>query len=75
MREINRSGTTPKPYARTTFLGVRIEHLSDTIKRSIERGTDTIARAARRGAMVGGAFGSLLGVLILGVGIMIGRTL
>ncbi len=49
-----------------------IEHLSETIKRSIERGTDTIAAAARRGACIGAALGSGVAVLLLAVGILIG---
>lgn len=56
------------------FPSVRIEQLSETIKRSIERGTATIATAARRGAMIGGTFGAMLGVLLVCVGILIGRT-
>lgn len=50
-----------------------LEQLSDTIKRSIERGTDTIASAARRSAFIGGAFGGMAGVLLVGVGVLIGR--
>lgn len=52
-----------------------LEQLSDTIRRSIERGTQTISSAARRGAMVGGVFGGLAGVLLVCVGILIGRTI
>jgi hypothetical protein len=52
-----------------------LEQLSDTIKRSIERGTDTIAAAARRGALLGGVLGGCTGVLLVCVGILIGRTL
>jgi adenine/guanine phosphoribosyltransferase-like PRPP-binding protein len=50
------------------------EQLSDTIKRSIERGTDTIATAARRGALVGAIVGSTSGVGLVAIGIVIGRV-
>jgi hypothetical protein len=74
-REITRSGNAAKPYARTTFLGVYpLEQLSDTIKRSIERGTQSIAHAARLGAMLGGLFGGAAAVLLVCVGFIIGRT-
>lgn len=51
-----------------------VEQLSDTIKRSIERGTTTIADAARRGAIVGGFFGGMSGVVLVVLGILIGRN-
>lgn len=70
-----RTDGVPKPYARTTFLIMRLEQLSDTVKRSIERGTDTIARAARRGALLGGLLGGMTGVLLVGVGVLIGRVM
>jgi len=51
---------------------MRFEQLSDTIKRSIERGTDTIARAARRGAAIGGFVGAWTGIGLIAIGYLIG---
>lgn len=50
------------------------EQLSDTIKRSIERGTDTIAAAARRGALVGAFIGAWTAIGLVAIGIVIGRV-
>lgn len=54
------------------FLLMPFEQLSDTIKRSIERGTDTIARAARRGAFVGAFVGAWTGLGLISIGYLIG---
>jgi hypothetical protein len=54
--------------------GVTLEQLSEGVRGAIERGTDRIARAARRGAAIGATFGAMLSVLLVGVGVLIGRT-
>lgn len=52
-----------------------IEQLSETIRRSIERGTDTIAAAAKRAAFAGAALGASVALLLIAAGITIGARL
>lgn len=65
-------GPSPKTVRAYYFLLMPFEQLSDTIKRSIERGTDTIARAARRGAIIGGFVGAWTGAGLIAIGYLIG---
>jgi uncharacterized membrane protein len=55
-----------------------LETLTDAVRAEIEHARDVIAtqtaRAARGGALIGGALGGLVGVVLVALGIIIGKV-
>jgi hypothetical protein len=66
---------TVRPYG---IVGPVLETITDAIRAEIEHATNTVAtataRAARGGALIGGALGGILAVVLLALGIIIGKV-